>query len=109
MALADYIDRIVYDSGGHTGNTYYYRIVRRSDGYTWDDVAKAYAATPDWENSAIALVESDQEGQFPVIIPSELPAGLIDVIVYLQAGSSPANSDNVEKQWTTTKGSVFGF
>lgn len=109
MALNDYIERIVYDLSGHSGNTYYCRIVRRSDGYAWDTVAKAYAAEPNWSNSAIELTESDSEGQFPVIVPSELPAGVVDVIVYKQAGGSPANPDGVESQWTITKGSIFGF
>jgi len=109
MALVDYVERIVYDAGGHTGSTYYIRIVRRSDGYIWDASALAYAATPVWEDSAIAIAETDEAGQFPVIIPSDLPAGVVDVIVYKQSGSSPANTDDVQEQWTVTKGSIFGF
>jgi hypothetical protein len=104
-----FIDRIVYDAGGHTGKTYYVRFVRRSDGYIWDNVAAAMASNPTWENSVILLVETGETGAFPVVIPATLPPAYYDVIVYEQSGFSPGNTDDVEAQWSRSRGSIFGF
>jgi len=108
MALS-YIDRILYDSGGHTGNKYYVKFVRMADGKIWDNVNKEMATNPNWENAAIALVETDTAGQFPIIIPADLPRGNFDVIVYRQLGSVPQNTDDIELQYDTSVGSIFGF
>lgn len=110
MALTtDYTSQNVFDAGGHTGNTYYYRIVGARDSKIWNDVLKVMALGVSWNDSVMTLAEVGETGEFPVIIPGELPAGLYDVVVYLQAGSEPASTDNVEKQWTETKGDIFGF
>ena len=37
MALS-YISKILYDSKGHTGNIYYARFVKKSNGRIWDNV-----------------------------------------------------------------------
>lgn len=104
-----FIDRIVYDAGGHTGKTYYARFVRRSDGYVWDNVAGAMAANPTWSDSAIELVETGETGAFPVVVPAGLPSAYYDVIVYVQTGSDPVNTDAVDAQWSRSRGSIFGF
>lgn len=104
-----FIDRIVYDAGGHTGKTYYVRFVRRSDGYIWDNVAGAMVASPTWGDSAIELVETGETGAFPVVVPADLPPAYYDVIVYEQLGSTPDNTDDVEAQWSRARGSIFGF
>jgi hypothetical protein len=104
-----YIDRILYDSGGHTGNTYYVRFVRLVDGLIWDAVNEEMAATPNWSDSAITLVEADSAGQFPIVVPAALPRGNFDVIVYQQLGSVPQNTDDVTLQYDTSIGSIFRF
>jgi hypothetical protein len=110
LTLDPYIDRIFYDSLGYTGNTYYCRFVFNSDGTIWDADAAALAVSPTWENSAVPLVEQGgNTGQYALIIPTALPVGKYDVIIYLQAGSDPANTDDVALQYATIKGSIFKF
>lgn len=110
LALNPYIDRVFYDSSGYTGTTYYCRFVFSSDGTIWDVNAAALAASPTWANSAVLLVEQGgNTGQYSLTIPTALPVGKYDVIVYTQAGSDPANTDDVALQYSTVKGSIFGF
>jgi len=106
---SDYVDQNLFDASGHTGATYYYRIVGNRSSLIWHPVAEVMAASVPWATSVIALPEMDDDGEFPVTIPGALPAGCYDIIVYHQTGSEPANTDDVEKQWTTTKGDIFGF
>jgi len=107
-----YVDIIIFDAGGHTGNTYYYRIVISNSGYVWDAVAEEMVA-PDvgiWEDTAIELVEQGTTGQFPIAIPADIPAGdKYDIIIYKKDGSIPQNTDDVERQMQITKGGIFGF
>ena len=106
---SDYVSQNVYDSGGHTGNVYYYRIVGNRDSNVWNYVAQEMGLGVDWLDSACAMVETGSTGVFPVTIFGALPAGVYDIVVYTQAGSVPANTDNVQTQWTETKGDIFGF
>jgi len=109
MSLA-YIDRIVYDALGYTGSTYYCRFVRKADGQIWDPVAGEMAVSPTWEDSAVNMPEiGGNTGQYAVPITANHPRAVFDVIVYKQAGSSPANTDDVELQFDTSIGSIFGF
>ena len=110
MAFTDsYIDRTIYDSLGHTGNTYYYRAVRKADGRIWDNINGELADNPNWEDSAISLTETGTTGQFDVVIPENFPRGTFDIIVYIQTGSAPQNTDDVELQYDTTVGGILGF
>jgi len=104
-----YIDRIFMDALGHTGNTYYYRIIRRGDGMVWDNVALAFSHSTTWADSVIILVEKGTTGQFPVLIPAGFPAATHEVAIYHQAGSNPANTDDVENSYETVVGDIFGF
>jgi len=143
----DWVERHLYDAAGHTGNTYYIRIVRRSDSKIWDPSNEVMKDVEDitWAGSVTLLVEEGLTGVFPIIIPKDwrtrddiarasygaahadltdaqrtlvntefdviknLPAGTYDIIVYVQLGSGPANSDDVEKQFETKVGDIFGF
>ena len=89
---------VVFDSSGHTGNTYYVRFVRRSDGYIWDAVAEEWAATPSWEDSAIALTETSDFGQFNVSAPDAVGEYDYYQVVYKQDSSIPQNTDEIELQ-----------
>ena len=111
MALsADYVDRNFYDAQGHTGNSYYNRIVRRSDGAIWDTVAQAFSLTTTWANSVTALVETGTTGAFPVVIDKDLPAcDTYNVIIYERAAATAANTDDVETEYQLRHGSLFGF
>lgn len=109
MVTEDYVSCNLFDTGGHTSNKYYYRIVGNRDSKIWSYVANAMALGVAWLDSACILAEIGTTGVYPVTIFGDLPAGTYDIIVYLQAGSVPADTDNVEKQWTETKGDIFGF
>ena len=105
----DYVSQNVFDAQGHTGNTYYYRIVGNRNSQIWNAVLSLMELGVSWLQSAISLAELAGTGEFPVTVPGELPAGVYDFIVYHQAGSEPAETDDVEKQWTEVKGDIFGF
>jgi len=109
-----YIDQIIYDAGGHTGNVYYVRFVVTGSApevkQIWDNVNEELAVSPTWENSAIELIEVGLTGAFPIVTPEDLPEGKrYDVIVYKQLGSVPHYTDDVEKQYELKHGSIFGF
>lgn len=112
------LDRILYDSEGSSGNTYYVRWVKKASGLIWDDVNKELVADPTWEDSAIILEETGETGAFNVWVPTGIdeetelplfPPGTYDVIAYKQEGSVPQKEDNIEKQWDSNVGSIFGF
>lgn len=108
MSLS-YIDRILYDAAGHTGNIYYVRFVRLADGYIWDSANGEMSVNPDWEDSAVALSETGTTGQYNIVVPADLPRGNFDIIVYQQAGSAPQHTDDIELQYDTSVGSIFRF
>lgn len=110
MALtARYLSSIVYDSDGHTGNTYYARIVNKWTAYIWDNTNTEMVALPSWANSVVDLDETGLTGQFPFYVPAGLPSGNYDVIVYKQLGSAPANTDDIEGLYDLKQGDIFGF
>ena len=104
-----WMDRIFYDALGHTGNSYYVRFIFKGDSSIWDDVAKALKNSPTWLDTAVDLVEDGTTGQFPVVVPADLPQGVYDVVVYKKAGSLAANTDDVENTFVLKQGSIFGF
>ena len=111
MALsADYIDRVYYDAQGYTGNDYYFRIVRRSDGAIWDYSAEAFSTSTTWLNSVNVMEQIRTTGQYLVRIDKDLPAGdTYDVVIHLRAGAVPVNTDDVANQYQLRHGSIFGF
>lgn len=104
-----WMDRIFYDAQGHTGNSYYVRFIFKGDSSIWDDVAGELANSPSWADTAIDLVEDGTTGQFPVVVPADLPQGIYDVVIYKRAGSFVANTDEVENSFVLKQGSIFGF
>jgi len=104
-----WLERIFYDALGHTGNSYYIRIIFKGDSSIWDDVAGELKTSPTWLDTAIDLVEDGTTGQFPVMVPAALPSGVYDVVVYKKTGSVAANTDDVENTFTLKQGSIFGF
>jgi len=109
MVNTDYVSQNMFDTNGHTANKYYYRIVGNRDSKIWNYRTKAMTLGVEWLDAACVLVEIGSTGVFPVTIFGELPAGTYDIIIYVQAGDNPADTDNVEEQWTETKGDIFGF
>ena len=74
MALKiNWVERFLYDAGGHTGSAYYIRIVRRRDGSIWHPYSKTLKAVASitWAQSVILLVEEGQTGVFPIVIPHD--------------------------------------
>lgn len=105
-----YTNNILFDSNGHTGNVYYLTIVRQSDGWAWDNVGEEMSLNPSRANMAITLSEIGTSGRFPVVVPTDLPVGdIYNLVVYEQAGGSPAETDDVETSYTISHGSIFGF
>ena len=109
--MSDYIERNLFDAGGHTDNIYYIRIVRRSDSKVWNPTTEEMVdgALADWDDTITFLIEDGTTGVFPIIIVKELPAGTFDCIVFQQLGSEPANTDDVTKQFEFKHGDIFGF
>jgi len=107
--MREYIDRIFFDADGYTGNTYYFRVVRRRDDYVWDTVAEAFAVDTSWANSANEMSDAQSNGHYPVIIPEDFPADTYEIIIYKRGGGSPVNTDDVETSYETKVGSIFGF
>jgi len=109
MSLA-YTNRIVYDAAGYTGNTYYARFVRKADGTVWNATAQNTSDAPSWAESVVLMPEDPANtGHYPVPITATHERAVWDVLIYLQAGSEPANTDDVELQFDTSVGSIFGF
>lgn len=66
----EWIERHLYDAGGHTGNTYYIRIINRGSSEIWDPEDAILKAVGDitWEESADVLTEEGDTGVFPIVI-----------------------------------------
>ena len=104
------IKKMMYDSQGHTGNTYYTLFVVKNTGETFDWVADALAANPTRPNSAVLLGEVGTSGKFPIVVPTNLPRGKIyDVVICKQAGATAAEADVVEATFRMPYGGAFGF
>lgn len=104
------INRMMYDSQGHTGNTYYALFVVKAMGKSFNWVTDELEDNPSRPDSAVLLGEVGDSGKFPIVIPTNLPAGKIyDVVICRQAGT-PANvTDDVQITYTLNHGSRFGF
>ena len=113
MALTvDYIERLFDDSEGYTGNVYYFRIVRRGDGKIWDNVNKVLSDTPTWVNTAILMAEKGTTGQYSILIPiaNGLPQGhTYEITIYKRATGTALNTDDVQANFETKVGDIFGF
>lgn len=107
---SDYVDRIYYDAQGYTGNVYYFRIVRRSDGAIWDYTTQEFSTSTTWLNSAHIMEQIGTTGQYLIRISKDLPANdTLDVIIYKRSGSVPVDTDDVEDQYQLKFGGKFGF
>jgi len=109
--MDQYIERIYFSASGHTDNThYYFRVVRRGDGWIWNDTAKEFQQSPTWAATAIDMPENGTTGAFPVVIPAAFPAsGTVEIVIYARAGSAAVNTDDVKDTFETKIGSIFGF
>jgi hypothetical protein len=105
-----FITKTIYDAAGHTGNVYYITIVEQGTTYAWNFTVAAMQANPARTNMAFVLTEVGTSGRFPVDIPDALPGGHVyDIVIYKQAGASPAVTDAVQDSFVLPKGSIFGF
>ena len=106
MGITNFLYTILYKT---TGNTYYCRIVAKDDYKIWNNTSEVMASAPTWANSVITITEETGLAIFPVIIPESSPAGYdYDLVVYEQAGVSPANTDSVEVEFNLKWNTVFG-
>ena len=69
----NYVERHLYDAGGHTDETYYIRIVRCADSKIWNPNTEVLEAVGDitWAKSVTLLVEEGLTGVFPIVIPMD--------------------------------------
>lgn len=69
----DYVERHLYDAGGHTDNIYYVRIVNCRTSNIWNPITEVMEEEPDitWEESAEELVEEGETGVFPIVIKQD--------------------------------------
>ena len=82
-------------------NNPYLRIVRISDGFVYDIAADAFAASPTWENTAIALdTKNAVINGWPVDVPQTLPNGTYDMQLY--DAQTPAASNTMITGWRLT-------
>ena len=90
--------------------TFYYRLTKKSDSQIWNNVTGSLAVAVSWANSAITMTEIETDtGQYPIEIPTDLPAGVYGLIVYLQSGVSPADTDEIDVGEYYKHGGIFGF
>jgi len=111
MALSsDYVDRIYYDAQGYTGNVYYFRIVRCSDGAIWDYTNEQFSTSTSWLDSVNIMEQIGTTGAYLIRIDKDLPAqDTYDVVIYKRDGATPVNTDNVQDQYQLKHGGIFGF
>lgn len=70
----NYVERLIYDAGGHTGSTYYFRITRRLDNKVWNPTSEELVAPADiaWADAVNELEEqgppAELTGVFPIVI-----------------------------------------
>lgn len=103
-------DKILFDSGGHTGKTYYVRHVEANDNTIFNTLTGELSLSTSWSDSITELVENGVTGQYPIPIPALLPTGhLYAVLIYEQVGSDPSNTDNIQDTYNVQRGSIFGF
>lgn len=114
--IRDYTLQHVFDAGGHTGKTYYYRIMDRATSKVVHATTHVLTAADEltWAESAIFLTEIEDNlgagtGSFPIIFFKEMPGGTYEYCVYEMLGGSPANTDDVAEVGTEKHGGIFGF
>lgn len=90
--------QLIYTLGSSV--TAYMRIIRKSDGTIWDKSAGAMSRATTWANSAVVINWDTPCYAHVISIPSTLPLGTYDVVVYARAGASPANSDTAQIKYT---------
>lgn len=103
-------DRLVPLSTGHSTSTHYAQLISRSSGEFWDGANVVLSSSFNYADTVIALTEISSSGVLGFIAPTDLPAGKIYLlIVRLQAGASPANTDNIVASQELRWGGGFGF
>ena len=65
-----WVERHMFDAGGHTSTIYYVRFVRRGDSKIWNPTTKLLKDVGDitWDDSTTELVEQGSTGVFPITI-----------------------------------------
>jgi len=114
--INDYILKHVFDAGGHTGKTYYYRITNRYQTLVVHKTTKSLIPPGDipWADGCIPMVEEVDSlavgmGVFRILFFASMPGGVYNVTVYEQAGGIPVAEDNLAEQNQQKHGSIFGF
>lgn len=77
---------------GPTGHTCYVHIFNAS-GQRWNGSTYETFSAANYANYDVAVTEDGSTGVYRGDMPTDAPAGRPDVILYIQAGGSPANGD----------------
>lgn len=98
--VTNYTERLMFDALGHTGSTYYIRIIRR-DGKVWNPTTKILVAANSitWADSYTLLVEQgptgEKTGTFPIVI--EMDRRTPEDIAIEQYGTQLRNLTDAQK------------
>ena len=114
--IQDYIAKHMFDAGGLTGTTYYYRITARDQTRSFHYATKTMVEYDSlaWVDGCITLTEEEvalaaKTGVFRVIMFKEIPGGVYNITVHKQAGAGPVPADDLVEHWQQKHGSIFGF
>jgi len=114
--IQDYILKHVFDAGGSTGKTYYYRITDRYQTRIVRDADKVLVPTGDltWAEGSIPMEEEKDSasagmGVYRILFYATMKGGVYNVTVYEQLGGSPDPTDDVVEQKQHKHGGIFGF
>ena len=72
----------------------YYRLIRVVDQKIWDQEALELSFTPTYNETDVTMTANAYIVGYPIDLPSTLPAGEYDFLVYDDA--TPANDDTVQ-------------
>lgn len=83
----------------------YIRFILVINNKVWDDTNSVLAWETTWTDTAIDLSEDAVAGNVPVVIPTDLPAGEYDVLLYDAASPATGDAESLGKRlrWNGTK------
>jgi len=86
-----------FDTSGQSN--LYCRVIKASNLYVWDTDGSAYAASPTWANTDIALTEEDTDYRPGVYVASMPTSAIGKYYIEVYSGSSPAKTDTRLQVW----------
>lgn len=78
-----------------SGATVYVILINQEDGTVWNGTALETKAAGNWATYDVAVTEFGSSKIYEADVPTALPAGKYDVFAYIQAGGTPASTDDL--------------